>query len=672
MEWVKHTSAKPSLLCLAIGMALSSGAYAEEKQSYFDEMVVWGTKVSSNSESLYSQDMSLKQADHMSDLLRDIPGVDVGGTHSVNQRITIRGLGETDLDIRLDGASQHANMFHHIGNLTLNPDILKSADIQVGNNSVTQNGLGGAVYFETKDAKDLLGYNEQFGARVFGGYQSNDSQQGSLTVYGQLTDTVDAMVYGHYITRDNFKDGEGHKTIGAKGNTYNILGKVGVEPTENHRFELAYDLYRDGGDYSPRPDMGGSANGELSKKAVIPTDYDRDTITLSYALDAGQHVGKVALYTSKTEINRNEAVLKTYGVRWPGDRLSESSAENTNTGVNAKFQSQLELLSLANQLTYGLDYMNKDSESTYGGAKFMDETAKSAAVFAENQIFFTDDFSVTAGLRYDDYKREAVTGTDNFDEVTWALGTEWNVTRYWTVFANARSLFKGPELFETYVKYQDVTFLADDIKAETGLNTQGGVRYGKNIGEHRVGANVTVFKTGIDDYIMTSYQKASKTYLVSNAGDVEITGFEASASYGLGMFNSKLSYAKSDTEYKDTGKPVLHENGRSMDVGDSIALTLDYQSESLETIFGLTSIVVLDEDNVLADQPEKEGYDVHNIYAQWVPSKVEGLSVTFGIDNLFDETYTSHASRSGVARGTINLNDYEPGRNFKLSAAYQF
>ncbi|MCZ8499894.1 hypothetical protein O9929_26515 [Vibrio lentus] len=36
--------------------------------------------------------MSLKQADHMSDLLREIPGVDVGGTHSVNQRITIRGL----------------------------------------------------------------------------------------------------------------------------------------------------------------------------------------------------------------------------------------------------------------------------------------------------------------------------------------------------------------------------------------------------------------------------------------------------------------------------------------------------------------------------------------------------------------------------------------------------
>ncbi len=46
----------------------------------------------SNTESIIADDMSLKQADHMSDLLREIPGVDVGGTHSVNQRITIRGL----------------------------------------------------------------------------------------------------------------------------------------------------------------------------------------------------------------------------------------------------------------------------------------------------------------------------------------------------------------------------------------------------------------------------------------------------------------------------------------------------------------------------------------------------------------------------------------------------
>ena len=54
-----------------------------------------------------------------------------------------------------------------------------------------------------------------------------------------------------------------------------------------------------------------------------------------------------------------------------------------------------------------------------------------------------------------------------------------------------------------------------------------------------------------------------------------------------------------------------------------------------------------------------------------MPSNIDGLSVTFGIDNVFDELYTSHASRSGT-RFTTTFDDYEPGHSYKLSAAYQF
>lgn len=668
MESPIHSPTKLSALCIAVGFAINPPATANETTSHFEEVVVWGTKVSSNTESLVAEDMSLKQADHMSDLLRDIPGVDVGGTHSVNQKITIRGLGETDLDIRLDGASQHANMFHHLGNLTLNPDILKSADIQVGNNSVTQNGLGGSVLFETKDAKDLLRHDENMGVRVYGGYASNDSQQGSMTVYGRLSDTFDGMVYGHYVSRGNFEDGNGVETFGAEGDVYNILTKVGYEPSDKHRFELSYDMYRDKGDYSPRPDMSGGANGGLSQEKLIPTEYDRDTLRLGYEHRGDVHQADITLYNTYTEIMRDESVMAP---NWPGNRQSKNSAKNQNIGANAKLQSDVTLLSLDNTLTYGFDYMDKNSTSYYGGNKFMDETVISSAVFAENQLYFTDDWSLTAGIRFDDYQRKAETGSKDFDEVTWSLASEWAVTNNWTLFASTRSLFKGPELLESFIAYQDVTMLADDIKAETGQNTQGGVRFDHYFGAHFVAANLTIFETNIDDYIVDEYQNATGTYLMYNFGDVEIKGFEASVSYGYERFNSRLSYSQSDTTNKETGGPVASGNGNSMDVGDSIALTLDYQSDSLETIFGWSSILVKDEDNVFAGTPNKEGYDVHNLYAQWIPSSADGLSVTFGIDNIFDEQYTSHASRSGPARG-FTSDDYEPGRNYKLSAAYQF
>lgn len=663
MKRVKTTPHKRTLLGLVISMMLAAPAVAEEN-TQFDEVVVWGTKVSSNSESLGAEDMSVKQADHMSDLLRDIPGVDVGGTHSVNQRINIRGLGETDLDIRLDGASQHANMFHHIGNLTLNPDILKSVDVEVGNNSVTQNGLSGAVYFETKNAKDLLRYNERFGARVFGGYATNDNQQGSLTAFGQLSDRVDAMIYGHYVEHKNFKDGNGEETFGAAGDVYNILGKIGFEPSVDHRFELSYDLYRDSGDYSPRPDMNGGANEGLSGELLIPTDYDRDTVTLSYVLNKQHHNGKVVVYSSQTEIDRDES--KTGWERM--GRASRNTATNRNTGVNATFHSDVSLIGLSNHVAYGLDYMDKNSTSKYGGKKYMDESAISTAVFVEDKVYLLDNWSVTAGLRFDDYKREAETGTDSFDDMTWALATEWNINSDWTLFASTRSLFKGPELLETFVRYQTTTYLDDNIKAETGLNTQGGVRFNKRIDDHFISSSLTLFRTDIDDYHAEEWNGAG--YTIVNQGDAEYKGFEFSASYGYKQFNSKLSYAKSDNKDKTNGGPVL-ENERSSDMGDSIALTLDYQADSIDTIFGWTSIVVLDEDNVLEGTADKDGYNVHNLYVQWLPSQAQNLSVTFGIDNIFDEAYVSHASRTGLARG-LNTDDYEPGRNVKLSAAYQF
>ena len=79
MESPVSSPIKLSSLCLAVGVALAHPTLAQDQDSHFEEVVVWGTKVSSNTESMFADDMSLKQADHMSDLLRDIPGVDVGG-----------------------------------------------------------------------------------------------------------------------------------------------------------------------------------------------------------------------------------------------------------------------------------------------------------------------------------------------------------------------------------------------------------------------------------------------------------------------------------------------------------------------------------------------------------------------------------------------------------------
>jgi len=50
---------------------------------------------------------------------------------------------------------------------------------------------------------------------------------------------------------------------------------------------------------------------------------------------------------------------------------------------------------------------------------------------------------------------------------------------------------------------------------------------------------------------------------------------------------------------------------------------------------------------------------------------VKGLTLIAGVDNIFDETYVSHASENRYLSG-VSLSDYEPGRNVKLSFSYEF
>lgn len=184
---------KKILLSSVVALSLVSSVSANEKTE-LEEVNVWETEIVSSSLNLGEKTIETKQADHLSDLLRDLPGVDVGGTHSINNRINVRGLQDDNLDITLDGAKvQNANMFHHIGNLLINPDILKKADIQVGTNSVVNGSLGGSVAFETKDGRDMLEKNESFGARISSTYNSNDSIGGSITGYGKISTNSDFL-----------------------------------------------------------------------------------------------------------------------------------------------------------------------------------------------------------------------------------------------------------------------------------------------------------------------------------------------------------------------------------------------------------------------------------------------------------------------------------------------
>lgn len=669
-------------LASAVGMLssiLAASAMANDRQDEnIDEVIIWGTEVRASSTSLHEESIALRQADHLSDLLRVIPGVDVGGTHSVNSRINIRGLDDRELNIYIDGALQTNYLFHHIGNLLINADILKSADIQLGANSVTNGGIGGAVRFETKSAADLLRNSDQsVGARLMTSYNDNDKTAYSITGFAQLSDKVDGLIYFQREDRGNFEDGSGRSTIGSDGETDNFLAKMGFTPSENQRLQLSYDKLVDEGDYTARPDMGVLTNDAITGDLLLPTEYERETGNVSYLLDLGEKFNLDATYyINEMSLYRDESD-PAYRTQ-TGNARKQVDADNH--GLNLLASSSFNFADIENTFVYGLNYFHQelsfDSDLDADGP-VIEQEADSMAVFVENSIQLTEALMLRPGLRYNEHEVEykATGESADFDELTYGLAGELAITQDFELLASYTEIFQGPELAEPFTGAGSNKIANSELEAEEGENTEFGFRYSKKTDSGRISFGATRFKTTIDGYIGEVGVEGSETGETqdANLGSIEIDGYELSFQASVANVDFFLSYNNADFDTDDVQTAGLSESFR--EVGDTTAYELAYNFEQIPMTLSINGQFIQDKTTSLDE--EKEGYNVHNLSGRWTTKVGDDLlELTFGIDNIFDETYTSHASRVGntvhPVFGALFLNDVEPGRNMKVTVSYQF
>lgn len=672
-----------------------------------EEISVWGTQIKASSLDLGEDAIAIRQADHLSDLLRFIPGVDVGGAHSLNQRVTIRSLDDKDLRVTIDGAIQNTYMFHHMGNLQIHSDILRAADIDVGNNSVINGGLIGVARFETRSAKDMLRTDSNWEARLNTTYASNASVRASATVYGLVTSNIDILAYVNGVDRGNYrvgggdiKDADGNvipgtdgKVRGLEGELIDALVKVGVDITANQRIKLGYEVYQDKGDYSARPDMGlatdlAIGNGESQ---LHPTIFTRDTLTLNYDADLHGVIIEAVAFGNISTLERNELGLG----RDPNIHVQEGEA--TNTGVDVLIEHTLGSSPL-HTLTYGIEAVSYETEYTAHDKirsviRYGDEKAQSAAAFIEDRIDWGN-FAVTPGARFNRWDIDGHLIDKTYSEPTFALALDYTIHRDTIIKASATELFKGPELSEVFTGAGTGDVYNADIKAETGTNTEFGISHHGKV----FNTGVTGFETVINDYIYDyiQYTLSSAPYPKDNIGDLRLSGIETFWGFTLSNLDVLLTYAsiKSNlhayspyiTMPYDDGETVVFQEGfdgarTDRTQGNTYTLLLDYYIPGwgLQFHYDFTHVSSMpagkDLDGATLNN-SKDGYNLHNVSVQWAPRIAEGLTLTGGIDNLADEYYASQASRTGVSFhprfGKLYLTDYEPGRNIKASIAYQF
>lgn len=692
-----------SVISLALGaLFIPVAVSAEEiKDEEIDTISVWGTHIKANSLYMNGDDLANKQADHISDLLRTLPGIDVGGAHSLNQRITIRGMDDKDLKISIDGASQNSYMYHHMGNLQIHADILKSVDIEVGSNSIINGGLGGAVRFKTKNARDLLTNDAPYGGRVQVNTSTNSGSNFSLTGYGIINDTVDFLVYHNAVNSENYevgggkiKDFDGNTILGTdgrvrglKGNVDDTLIKLGWDLTTNQRIQLSYETYQDKGNYSYRPDMGLATDLAITNSLAIPllwpTEFTRDTFTLNYELIWGDNSTlDVVAFSNESELWRDEmgyAENPAYE-KW----AAVVTGEAKNTGFNILGTTEIEG-NISQALTYGID-VNKyqtDYQAEYAVSTDMsNEELLNKSVFVQSVIDFGNGFTLTPGARYDHVNVQSSVVDNTFSETSFSLAGAYQVTDDLVLKLSSTELFKSPELGEVFTGAGLFERENAEIEAEQGTNNEFSMAFQLS---KAVSLGGTYFITNIEKFI---YDYAAvpnggpRDSWKDNVGDMEVKGFELYVGFQAENLSSKLSYSSAESELDAFADyQVLDKSRIDREQGDTISADISYELTAYNTSIHWEIMHVSDVDDGLnldgaSKNNAKDSFTVQNIQARWDVQSAEGLTVIVGVDNLFDEFYASQSSRTGLSShprfGDLYLLDYEPGRNIKATVSYRF
>jgi len=622
------------------------------------------------------------QASHLSDFLDVIPGVEVGGTSTVNQRIRVRGLDDTNLKVTVDGARQEGALFYHMGDVTLDPDLLKQAEVAVGNNSVTlgNDALGGAVAFETVDAADLLKPGQKIGAKLKAGYASNnDELLTSATVYGAPTDNIDLLAYYGKRDTDSGEDGDGRELF-EDSESENILLKAGAYIADDHHVGASFSRTEKEGVFPFRPDFPSLTDDP------IPQKVNRDTYTLDYNFNPLNDLIDVdaTVYQTETEISRDNDADVSPGYDW--------QAEVKTTGAKVENTSVIDTNSGRHKLIAGVEHYKKESQMTRDSQKQGDDSANNTSVYLEDQ-WQMGKLRVTPGVRYDRYESpEFVAGGETYDNVVGALAASYEIAPSTQVFASYTQLFNGPDLAQTIFNSNgDEIYVNNDLKPEEGYNSEVGVATtlrGLTIADDALQLSAKYFQSNIENYqqFIRTGDKAGRYGLNCTTGargsagnlqdcqgminsdeDYKIDGVELAANYSTDNFGMGLSYSRARSEGDKTGNSIPSVSGSSADSGDRYMVNLDYAANDMVDLGWRSTYVASITDNQGETKPS---YDVHDIYMNYAPRQLENVKATVGVYNLFDETYASHASRLNTAADAST--DFEPGRNFKASLTYQF
>ncbi|MBX9400727.1 TonB-dependent receptor [Lysobacter sp. BMK333-48F3] len=608
-------------------------------------------------------EIELTQASDLGDLLSNESGVAVGGGSPVAQKVYVRGFEDTLLNVSIDGAQEPAELYHHQTRVQIEPEFIKSIELDAGAGAATAGAgaLTGAMRVRTRDAFDLLrpGQNAGFLVKAQAGFNGENSSKGVLAGYGRLSDRLGLLATYVYQDGGDYDDGHGDR-VEPTGYRHERAQAKLSGLFDAHQFDFSAEQLEDTGTYYERPHMTNfSGRFVLSDHRMRRTTYayehrfDPDGEALNLRFNA---------YRTRSDYqNRRNTTGLLYG--W---------GEQTSTGFDLRNTSAWDALSL----TYGVDYrgdrlhaLQQATPRPFWGRT--EQTAKVFGAYAQGEWQASPQWKLAAGLRWDDYRHQGESGVsagarNDQAKLSPNLSLTWTPIESLSLRAAYSEAFRGVTIREAF--FSSLYTHRGDLDGEQADNLEFGIAWERD----GFFARATVFRQRIENYINAVYDGGAAWGYWENVGTAKVDGYEAElgqrwerSGWSLGVWNS---------DNKLDGRPL---NDADLGLGTSIGRTwtarFDWQPASAQANYAIRARLVEDERNSIAPAaPDKPGYAVVDVMANWNLLGDDRLKLGAAINNLFDRFYYDHGTY-GYQAGTKSYIGFpSPGRELSLSLTYRY
>lgn len=620
-----------------------------------DPITVEGTRTDPISEvAVSAEDIERENPRDLKQLFQDDPAFAVAGGSVASQKFYLHGIDQSKLNVQIDGAQQESNVWHHNGNIIVNPLLLKAVrvDSAVSPADAGPGALGGTVRFETKDVVDLI-----LPGRTLGGFFSTgfDTNSRTINVTGAGYGIHNGFEFLGLLTREegqDYRNGAGKDELGTAADLVSGLAKLAYESPEGHRVQVSQEYIQDQGYRRLRPNLG------FVNPFFNYNEARRYTTTFRYLMTkpTDYYNPEVLFYYNQNDLDRP---FGNYG-RPAGDFNSSTKS------IGGKVQNTFDFA--LGSLTAGLDFDNtRVNVERFYFPNDVGEEATNVGAYLQARLRPIEPLFISTGLRVDHQWYQAVDGQDLQNSgLSPNVSAEYFLTKHVSLFGGYSYNFGGIELAETgFFHARNYTYAAN-LEPTTAHNFRSGIRLAAF---YRFSAEAAYFHTLMENPVAYDFDNAIRI----NGDDLRSQGVDLALRYDWENAFISAKYTHADVRYGDRiALPSDYNNGIAL--GDLFTFSGAYTWQQYGLTVGASAEIALEVDDPdlrAAGFYPINGYNLFNAFVEWKPTQafLQNMTLRADVRNIFDEEYYS---RGSYGKTDMVTPVYSPGRTFYLSANVKF